>query len=577
MKYLLLAPLLLQLECLLVLLALAVALVRPGTGSGWFAWVESRAGAPAQRRWLAAIGLALLVMVGRLAVLPVLPVPEPAVHDEFSYLLMADTFASGRVASEPHRYWQHFESMHILQQPSYASMYAPAQGLLLALGQKLTGVPWTGIWIGMGVLTAAVCWMLQGWVPAGWALLGGLLFALRTGVFSYWMNSYYGGIHAALGGVLVLGAIPRLLQGASRSAAVMLGLGCAILLNSRPFEGLMFLAGLAACGLWFAWRGGPSLWPSLKTWRTAGPLLAMLSLTAAGMAYYNWRLTGSAGKMPYSLNRETYAMAKHFIWQTPREAPVYRDETMRTFYYQELALHEGLRQFRNLWKMEVIRAAAFTNFFLGPALILPFLLVLRRAREFPVALVLAGMGAACLGLAGEVWFFPHYASPVTGAMLLLAVYGLKLLREWKWRGRESGLFLVRATPVVLLLMFVGDAVGSALGVPLPGTWPMDWRGVPQHREQVLRTLLADPRADLVFVRYDPGHDPGQEWVYNTANIDKAPVVWARDRGPEANSALIHYFHGRQAWLFEPDRIPRRLTPYTALPQGRISADYSPVR
>jgi hypothetical protein len=68
--------------------------------------------------------------------------PEPSVHDEFGYLLGADTFVRGRLANPPHPLNRFFASPSILQQPTYTSMSPPGQSLVLALGEKLFGRPY---------------------------------------------------------------------------------------------------------------------------------------------------------------------------------------------------------------------------------------------------------------------------------------------------------------------------------------------------------------------------------------------------------------------------------------------------
>ena len=44
-----------------------------------------------------------------------------------------------------------------------------AQGLVMAAGKVLFGNPWIFILVSSALMCAALCWMLQAWLPPGWA------------------------------------------------------------------------------------------------------------------------------------------------------------------------------------------------------------------------------------------------------------------------------------------------------------------------------------------------------------------------------------------------------------------------
>ncbi len=204
----------------------------------------------ARRKATVCLVLGLLVLLVRASLLPVWPIPRPVIYDEFSYLprgrhLWARTPV---ISNPPHPLWQFFESIYILQQPTYASKYPPGQGLAMAAGQVAFGDPWFGVWLSCGVLAAILCWALQGWLPPPWALLGSLI-ALDLCVFSYWMNSYWGGAVAGIGGALVIGSWARIARDRRSGYAWLFGAGAVILLLTRPYEG-MLLAGPASITLW---------------------------------------------------------------------------------------------------------------------------------------------------------------------------------------------------------------------------------------------------------------------------------------------------------------------------------------
>jgi hypothetical protein len=144
----------------------------------------------AQRRRRACVAVFLLSFLGRIALLPIEPFRTPNIHDEFSYLLASDTFAHGRLTNPTPPLWRHFEAFYVLMQPTFASKYGAAQPLFMAFGQRFLGTPRAGILLSMALAAASLCWMLQAYLPADWALLGGLLAVVRISWFSYFGNSY---------------------------------------------------------------------------------------------------------------------------------------------------------------------------------------------------------------------------------------------------------------------------------------------------------------------------------------------------------------------------------------------------
>jgi hypothetical protein len=518
--------------------------------------VENTFSGLADRRTIAVLVLFLVVIGIRLAILPQLPVPVPGIHDEYSYLLIADTLAHGRLANPTHPMWMSFESFHVNWFPTYSSKYPPGQGAVLALGQLLAH-PWIGVILSVAAMCAAILWMLQAWLPERWAFLGAAVVALKFGIASYWINSYWGGAVAATGGALVLGAMPRIVRRARTRDALLLGLGIAILANTRPYEGLLFCIPVAGWFLWwFAGKTKSPVRPHTRIVRAFAPLAVVLTLTIGFIGYYNWRLTGNALLFPYALNSRTYRTMGLFLWDHPKEPLEYHNRQFEDFY-NGWEREDYQNTWNDVWKVsaEKLTRSGSTYFWWGALLLLPGLpfVFFDRKMRVPIMIFLLGTAAFLT----SIWSFPHYAAPLTCVIFLLLVQAIRHLRTIRLGGRPVGLALSWA--VIYLL-----AADVGFSVPHHICDQLDWacKGDPS-RAAIAKKLSNTAGKHLIMVRYQEDHNLHDEWVYNGAEIDTAKVLWARELDPVQNAKLFAYFKDRQIWLVEPDTDNTELIPYLA--------------
>jgi hypothetical protein len=581
----------LEIDIGLSILAVLLAFTLPKLGSRQFEAIERSFGRLAKRRALSVLVVCLSALALRAAVLPILPIPHPLFQDEFAYLLGADTFAHGRLTNPTPAMWPHFESLMIILRPTYASKYPPAQSFSLAAGQVLFGHPFWGVWLSLGLMCGAICWMLQPWVGEGWALLGGFLAVARISAFSYWGDSYWGGAVAALGGALVLGALPRLKQDHRVRNALLMGLGLAILANSRPYEGLVFSLPVAvALFAWMLGKHGPTISVSLR--QIILPLCLLLGLTTAAMGYYNWRVTGNPLRLPYQVAQAQYDPAPYFLWQSEKPLPEYRHAEMKEWEAEiQYRAHEGMESPIGLAVEELEKAIPIWLFFIGPLftmLIVVTFSTLRygfslNALSAPSKFLLLVLGLSLAAIVPETHFYPHYVAALTCVFFALVLLVMRHLRSWQWRGKPTGLFLVRSVPVVTLALLLLRVSASPLHLQMSklGLWTPwfstgRWTSTTGRRD-ILSELQRKPGRQLVLVRYSPGlYDlslhRGEmwppsgvwEWVYNGSNIDNEKVVWAQDMGPAQNEELIHYFRNADVWLLYADQQPPQLVPYDRL-------------
>lgn len=500
--------------------------------------------------------------------------PVPYVHDEFAYLLSAETFAKGRITNPAHEYMEHFETFHVVHSPSYQGKYPPGPSLFMALGILLTGHAIFGVWLSTALAVASVCWALTAWLSNRWAIMGGVLASLHPGIVILWGQSYWGGSVAVIGGALVFGGIRKLTAKPLIRYGIVTGIGFFILAHTRPFEGFIIGVMVVLFFLLYFRKKQPV--------QVITVILLILLMTLISVGFYNRAITGNAFKFPHQLwteaNSETSNPRLASYSGSPPGDIFFRSERLIWFY---LGFWLSLPFLLIAWKNERQMFRTIVVFciiwliigLIVPGMdthsVLPFLILLqlvlmlqnKMAKWVRPALFTVLITGCISVFYTRAW--PHYIAPVAVLILYLVVQSMRTLYRQRFLG-ISGKVIVLMVPLALLINASLSVINQPkrhfpewdrLGIYSTPPWIMD-------RVKITEDLQTRGGKHLVFVRYPYWYNTHMEWVYNEADIDGARIVWAHDLGNDKNIGLIKYYWEREAWLLDlghgfPEFLPYR--------------------
>jgi hypothetical protein len=177
-----------------------------------------------------------------------------------------------------------------------------------------------------------------------------------------------------------------------------------------------------------------------------------------------------------------------------------------------------------------------------------------RRRRMLIAGVAGGLCMVMLEGASS----PHYLAPATAVIVAVLVECCRHIRA----ARVPLLPLLPATMALVLVLRIG-----AQDLGLPYTQELNYQSwcckVPgnQNKARITAELARLPGKQLVFVKTKHDEMNLFQWIYNDADIDASPIVWARDLGPDENARLVAYFAQRQVWVVDPNVEPTTCRKY----------------
>jgi hypothetical protein len=500
-------------------------------------------------QWLIAAGLILVSILYLYATAIYLGRSfGPKWHDEFSFSLQAQIFASGHLWMPQHPLADFFDTFYVLARPVYAPERFPGLTLMLVPGVWLRWPMWVTPLLISGGCVGLLYLVMTQLVDGLFGLLAALL--LVAGVpfrtFSTMIMAQLPVILLGLGLILVW-----LHWRKSRRLGWMALMGAlgGWLAITRPLDAICYLAPVAVAVL-----------VDLRPWRWKQIGLSALLALAAAAPFLALQLTldvGITGRLlqtPFSYynQRDEPELTFGFSHPTDREPltvipqkRIFYDQTMRP-WVRQYTPHVVVPQFFHFRLPTTVGAALPQSILI---LLVPVgLLGLTDRKRW----VLFATIILFLGLYTFYPTFTFYHPLVTlPATILLLGLALRRIEGTLPSHRLIGV-LVPAGAVALLCLST---------MPPWNRQPGDACFEGMSQSAINAQLDEIPSPAVVLFRFTPGCNPETEPVYNihTAWPDDARIIRAHDLGPR-DAEIIAYYAARQpARLFYLyDRASHRL-------------------
>jgi hypothetical protein len=494
---------------------------------------------------LLGLGMPLLDVFLALA----LGMPTPVIHDEFSYLFMADTFALGRVVNPEHPLSQFFQTFHIIQHNGiYVSKYFPGIGLQLLIG-KLLGHPMIGVWLTIGLFGASLLFFLRHFFSPRVALIVSVICDMQFMVLSYFGHSYWGGSLIALAGVWSLGGAVLAVKSGQLRYSWVSAAGMVICLLTRPFGGFFYLLPLAGWQLLsllrrfevFDWR-----W----SWRLIAPMMIGVCCGFLALGIYNQCVTGSWTTLPYKVYEKFYApygvlfLGEH---ATDKDDNSFFESLPQPFrQMRDRYIAEKAERGAHFFLVKLRAACEIITFFLPCVVAWMFIAAFACKAHWKnwlwrLCALTVAMRSAPLLLSWSSTQ-PHYSAVWIFPVAVIGAFGLQWLFSEKFT-RPFALIASTASLAWLVIIYILSFDSHA---------NLSWKSFTSYQSglvtrSAVETYLENlPQKSLVFVQYGADHNVDSEWVYNSPQIDAQKIVWAHGLGDE-NQRLINYYPNRNVW------------------------------